>query len=105
MQRGFKFQNSCKNTEEEFKYRRLCFSRDDCAAGRHSERKNRKESTEETVQTRTTYAGAAQCLREAKAEKVQRGKRIEGEETQHTVKSSSDKNKGAATTEEKRDRR
>lgn len=49
----------------------MCFSRDNCAAGRHSERMNRKESTEETVQTRATYTGAAQSLREAKAEKVQ----------------------------------
>lgn len=57
--------------EEEFKYRRLCFSRDKCAAGRHSERMNRKESREETLQTRATYAGAAQSLREAKAETVQ----------------------------------
>lgn len=58
---------------EEFRYRRLCFSSDNCAAGRHSERMKRTESTEErsTVRTRTTYAGAAQSLREAKVEKVQ----------------------------------
>lgn len=35
----------------------------------------------------------------------QRGEKIEGEERQHTGKSSSDKNKQTATTEEKRDRR
>lgn len=107
---GFQVQNTCKkSTEKEFIYEGLCFSRDSCAAGRHSERMDRKERTEETVQTRTTYAGAAQSLREAKAEKGTNrgGKKIEGEERQHTGKSSSDttQHKGAATSEERRDRR
>lgn len=66
------FKIHVQSTEEEVKaYRRLFFSSDNCAAGRHSERMNRKGSTEEMVRTRTTYAGAAQSLREAKAEKVQ----------------------------------
>lgn len=69
----------------QIKLRRRCFSRENCAAGRHCERMDRKGSTEETVRTRTTYAGAAQSLHEAKAEKVQqRGKKIEGEETTHS---------------------
>lgn len=95
---GFQVQNTCKkSTEKEFIYEGLCFSRDSCAAGRHSERMDRKERTEETVQTRTTYAGAAQSLREAKAEKVQTGgeRRLKGKkdntqenlvQTQHNTK-------------------
>lgn len=47
----------------------MCFSRENCAAGRHSARMSMKERTEETVQTRTTYAGAAQSLHEADVER------------------------------------
>lgn len=94
----FKFKIHVKKVRKKSLYMRDCASAETAVQQADTVRGwDRKERTEETVQTRTTYAGAAQSLREAKAEKGQTGgeRRLKGKkdntqenlvQTQHNTK-------------------